>query len=466
MRNILIYRTTRNILNKYAVRALFIAVPALFAACESFLDLKPTNALLADNAVYDAKTARALVNSAYSSLKGYTTGSAITLGVLPADNVFFGGSQSQNIELDNNAFTVTNSAIVGAYSSNYSIINVANWAISEIPKVKDDNGFAAGEADKLIGEVYFIRAFAYFNLVRSWGGVQLQLNPTTDLSSLGSIPRSSQDDTYKRILDDLETAEELLPADDDATRNKLQRAIVKAFRAKVHLYAKQFEQAESYAAEVIANPKYELVKPYSEFFQPPFLSRESVFEISATSNNAGTSGSAWFPASGTPRGSYEFRPTNGIITLLNDPAKGGSRNALIVTRGSDTYGNLYHTTSPNINPAYVIRIADLYLIRAEARVRKANPDYRGAIADLNAVRDRADADLFPEGSTDKNAILQAIWDERRIEFAFEADRWYDLVRTEQAETVLGVNRNFWLFPIPQADVLADPDLNGENNPGY
>jgi hypothetical protein len=162
------------------------------------------------------------------------------------------------------------------------------------------------------------------------------------------------------------------------------------------------------------------------------------------------------------------RPARSLTSTsrLNDPAKGGNRQSLIAVRGSDTYGNLYHTTSPNINPAYVIRIADLYLIRAEARLRKAAPDYAGAIADLNAVRSRADAGLFPESSTDRDAILQAVWDERRLEFAFEADRRYDLVRTGQAETVLGVNKNFRLFPIPQADVLADPALNGENNPGY
>jgi hypothetical protein len=461
----------KNILNKNIVRTLLIVSLVWLTACESFLDLKPTNALLADDANYDATTARALVNSAYSSLKNYTAGVGlyspdIVLGALPADNVFFGGSQSQNIELDNYAFTVTNSAIVAAYRLNYSIINITNWAISEIPKVKDDVSFAAGEADKLVGEAHFIRAFAYFNLVRSWGGVQLQLNPTTDLSSLGSIPRSSKDETYSRIFDDLTTAEELLPADDTITRNKVQRAVVKAFRAKVHLYAQQFEQAESYATEVIANPKYELVKPYSAFSQEPFLTKESVFEISATANSAGTSSTVWFPSSVTQRGSYEFRPTNEIIELLNDPAKGGTRNSLIAKKGNDTYVNLYRTVTPNLNPAYVIRIADLYLIRAEARLRKASPDYAGAIADLNAVRDRAEAELFPTGSTDKNAILHAVWDERRLEFAFEADRWYDLVRTEQAGTVLGVSENSWLFPIPQADVLADPDLGGENNPGY
>ena len=135
-------------------------------------------------------------------------------------------------------------------------------------------------------------------------------------------------------------------------------------------------------------------------------------------------------------------------------------------RGTDIYGNLYRTVSPNLDPAYVLRIAELYLIRAEARASKASPDLAGAIADLNAVRGRADAELFAVGNANKEAVLQAIWDERRLEFAFESDRWFDLVRSGQAEKVLGVEKNFWLFPIPQADVLADPDLGGENNPGY
>lgn len=453
-------------IRKYIYLPLFAAAITVgLAGCESFLDLKPTNALLADNAVYDAKTSRALINSGYTSLKGYANGSAIILGVIPADNILFGGSQSQNIELDANAFTVTNSAIVAAYRANYTLINIANWAISEIPNVTDE-AFNAGEQNKLVGEAHFMRAFAYFNLGRSWGGVQLQLTPTTDLSTLGNISRSSQAQTYQQVLDDLQRAEQLLPEDDAHTRNRVQRAVVRAFRAKVLLYTEQFEQAEAEATSVIDHAKYELVAPFNTYFQPPFLSKESVFEISATTNNTGVSGSPWFPASGTPRGSYEYRPTNDIITLLTDPEVGGDRQALLATRGTDTYVNLYHTTSPNINSSYVIRMADVFLIRAESRARKSIPDIVGAIADLNAVRQRANATRYVETPATPANLVQAIWDERRVEFAFEADRWYDLVRTEQAGEVLGVSPNFWLFPIPQADVLADPDLTNDNNPGY
>ena len=451
--------------NTLYIALLATSLSTTFTSCNSFLEVKPTDALLADNAIYDAKTARALVNSAYSNLKSYSGNNALILALLPSDNIDFGGSQAQNIELDNHAFTVTNSAIVAAYAANYTIINITNWAIAEIHKVQDPT-FATGEQDKLVGEAHFIRALAYFNLVKGWGGVQLQLNPTTSLAALGDIPRSTEEDTYKQILADLDKAEALLPEDDTYTRNKVQKSIVKALRAKVYLYTKQFDLAEQEANGVLNKSKYELVQPYSAFFQAPFLSKESVFEMSATPNDAGVSSTIWLPASGTPRGSYELIPSAEIVSLLNDAAIGGNRYEAIAKRGTDNYVNLYTTLSPTINSSFVIRIADLYLIRAESRLRKSSPDLSGAIADLNIIRNRAEATLYPTTAVNSEDLLKAIWQERRLEFAFEADRWHDLVRTEQAEEVLGVDRNFWKFPIPQVDILSDPSLNGTNNSGY
>ncbi|MDR1886418.1 MAG: RagB/SusD family nutrient uptake outer membrane protein [Prevotellaceae bacterium] len=460
---------------KTIYRYLIILILAVNAAllpssCEEFLDVQPTSSLVADNAIYDAKTARASIISVYSSAKSYSTGSAVTLGVIPGDNVFFGGSQSQNIELDANAFTVTNSAIVGAYRENYTIINRANWVLSEVPKVTDE-ALTDEERNHLIGEAYFLRAFAYFHLARSWGGVQIQLQPTTDLSSIGNIKRSSQEETYARVIEDLDEAERLLRPDDNTTRNRAQKAIVQAFRARVHLYARQWDEAERYATQVIDNPKYELVSPYRAFFTAPFLTKEAVFEFTSTATDRNTSWSAWYPSAVTRSGSYERRPTSELINLLNDPEKGGTRNVLIAQSGSDVYGVLYNTVSTttvaaaSTDPAYVIRLADLYLIRAEARARKTPANLPEAVSDLNRIRNRAEVASFPE-TGDANAVLLAIEEERRLEFAFEAHRWYDLVRTERAKDILGVDRNFWLFPIPRADVLSDPDLDGHNNPGY
>jgi hypothetical protein len=109
----------------------------------------------------------------------------------------------------------------------------------------------------------------------------------------------------------------------------------------------------------------------------------------------------------------------------------------------------------------VIRIAELYLIRAEARAQQNKLEL--ALADLNAVRARADVAEFSSAS--QIEILRAIENENSLEFAFEAHRWFDLVRTGRAGEVLGLtNQHYWLFPLPYSDILSDPDA--DQNPGY
>src|SRR5699024_9097177 len=215
--------------------------------------------------------------------------------------------------------------------------------------------------------------------------------------------------------------------------------------------------------------------PYHAFFKGPFLTKESVFEITATHNDQNSGWRLWYPSSVVKGGSYEYQPTSDLLEKLLDPTIAGGRSALIDSISDNSniyYGVLYHTTqatpdfAASTDPAYVIRLAELYLIRAEARAKKQNPDIPGAIEDLNIIRKRADAVLYPEKESDLQNIILAIEEERRLEFAFEGHRWYDLVRTERAKEVLGVEKSYWLFPIPNADVLADPDLEGENNPNY
>lgn len=460
-------------LYKISTRFIFFLVVLTYTACDDFLDLSPTDSLISGNAITDQKTAHAAVIGAYSAVKSYSTGSYLQLGVLPGDNVTFGGSQTLNIELDNHAFSVSNPAIVNAYRTNYQIINRCNWIISEIPKISEP-GFSEEEKDVLLGEAHFIRAFAYFNLGRSWGGVQLQLEPTTDLNSIGSIKRSTQEETYDQVIEDLEIAENLLP-EDSSTRNRAQKSVARALLSRVYLYTGEWDKAEEYATLVIDNPKYELVYPYGEFFKGPFLSKESVFEITATHNDQNSGWRLWYPSSVAKGGSYEYQPTREIVEKLLDPAIGGNRKVLVESTQDESqiyYGVLYHTThatsdyAANTDPAYVIRLAELYLNRAEARAKKRGPDLAGAIEDLNIIRKRADAELFSEKESSAEKVILAIEEERRLEFVFEGHRWYDLVRTGRARDVLGVEQNYWLFPIPNADILADPDLEGENNPNY
>ncbi|MDR0844260.1 MAG: RagB/SusD family nutrient uptake outer membrane protein, partial [Tannerella sp.] len=246
-----------------------------------------------------------------------------------------------------------------------------------------------------------------------------------------------------------------------STRNRAQKSAAKALRARLHLYREQWDDAERYASEVIANNKYELIKPYKSFSNSPYLTKESVFELTFSLNDKNGFWSTWYPSS--LGGSHNLKPSDKIVEKLNNPAIGGNRNVIITGSGLTLHTTFYGPTT-GLSPLYIIRIAEVYLIRAEARAKKASPDLNGAVQDLNAVRSRADVPLW-EDVTNRDKIIEAIEEENNVEFAFEAHRWFDLVRTKRADVVLGVtNKNFWLLPLPQTDIDSDPDV--EQNPGY
>jgi hypothetical protein len=126
------------------------------------------------------------------------------------------------------------------------------------------------------------------------------------------------------------------------------------------------------------------------------------------------------------------------------------------------YGNLYYR-NPASDPTYVVRIAELYFIRSEARAQQGGTKLTTALNDLNAIRDRAG--LTPFVGLTQDELLVAIENERRIEFALEPHRWFDLVRTGRAQTVLNItDANKLVLPIPAQQILIDKAL--EQNPGY
>ncbi|RZK92351.1 MAG: RagB/SusD family nutrient uptake outer membrane protein [Pedobacter sp.] len=441
----------------YLKNAIVLAVVLLSASCKKYLEEVPNNALPTETSITDASTARAAIIGAYDRLQGYYASSYPTLGTITTDNVIFNGTLSEYLQLDQNAIPTDNVITVSAYQGIYRTINSANSVIAYVPLVNDPL-LTSVEKNKILGEAYFIRALSYFDLARGWGGVQLQLKPTTELSVLKGIKRSTLEQTYNQVLADLVEAEQLLP-EDATTRNRAQKSAARALRARLHLYRKQWADAETYATQVISNPKYSLVKPYKSFFTAPFQTAESVLELAYSVNDRNSYWNLWYPSSAG--GQFTLKPSDGLVAKLNNPAVGGARNSLIAGSGTTVYGVLYNTTATSTDPSYLIRIAELYLIRAEARAQQNK--LTEAASDLNVVRARADVGVTT--AVTQSGLLQAIEDENAIEFAFEAHRWFDLVRTERAGAVLGItNKNFWLFPIPYSDVQSDPDVT--QNPGY
>jgi tetratricopeptide (TPR) repeat protein len=436
---------------------LFIGGLILFTSCEKFLEETPNNSLPTNKSITDAATARAAITGAYNSVQDYYGASYPTLGTITADNVIFYGTLSQYLQLDQNAIPADNVTTVAAYQNIYKAINSANSVLADVPEVTDPL-LSAAEKDKLLGEAYFIRALGYFDLGRGWGGVQLQLQPTTNLSATRGIRRSTLQQTYDQVLSDLVKAEELLP-EDGSTRNRAQKSTARALRARLHLYRKEWALAANYASQVIANTKYALVTPYKTFFTAPFGTTESVFELTFSANDKNSFWNLWYPSSGG--GQYTLKPSASFVNQVSDATIGGNRNSLIAGTGNNVYGVLYNTSLTSTDPSYVIRIAELYLIRAEARAELE--DLNGSLADLNKIRNRAG--VPNSTATTRADLILAIENENNIEFAFEAHRWFDLVRTGRVAAVLGLtNTNYSLFPIPLSDIQSDPDV--VQNPGY
>lgn len=440
---------------------LSVSLITVLVSCDSFLDVKPKESISDVVTIVDRTSAETAIRGVYSALAdgGYYGTSFQSIGYLSGDNIVWTGSQSQVQEFINKRVNADNSTISGAWIAIYRTINRANNVIEKVATVTDPQ-LTQALKNQYIGEAYFIRALAYFDLARTWGGVPLITKPTVNPTDNVGIARSSQAETYAQVLKDLEAAEPLLPATTD--RYRATRKTVWALRARYHLYQKEWVKAEEYADKVITDAtNYRLLKPFSAFFANDARgTAESVFEIfyNGTTEVNGHRGQ-WQPQ--TNGGTRQWAPNDALVTLLNNPAVGGTRSSLVAKDNQNRwYGNLYYR-NPASDPSYILRAAELYLIRAEARAQQDKLTV--GLADLNAVRDRAG--VVASAAATKDELLLAIENERRIEFALEPHRWFDIVRTGRAAAVFGVtDANRLLLPIPVQQLLSDKALT--QNPGY
>ena len=454
---------------KYIILA-FVTI-SFFTSCGDILEPEPLNAVSDENPIFDKTSSETALRGVYRQLasSGYYGENYVTLGYFPSGdvkNLTTGGAANLvnvNFRADDPLFNTSWVAI-------YATINRANHVISKVPNVQDPLLTPALKA-QYIGEAKFIRALAYFDLARAWGGVQLILQPTNSFTDREKVSRSSLSDTYAQVLKDLVEAEVLLP--DGVNRIRATKRTVWALRARLHLYKKEWALAEEYASKLIDKPAdYTLMKPYSSWFAGNVVGTpESIFELEYSAiNPSAIRAQMQHPTKG---GTYRYAPNDKFVQLLNDPAVSGGRKALIgsVVQGGTTlwYGNLYYRL-PATDPAYIFRIAEMYLIRAEARAQLNNLSATtGALSDLNKVRDRAE--IAPSAAVTKEEILLAIENERRIEFAWEGHRWFDLARTGRAKAVLEaldpnihVEDHEYVFPIPIVQLQLDPNLTP--NPFY
>jgi len=434
----------------------FIIVTAF--SCD-VLEVEPQNSIPADEAFKTKEDIDKGILGAYASFQSlsYYGRTYCIFSDLAADNLAhpLAATATAYAEVDNNNILPENGSVDGIWSANYDGINVANNVIDKVFGIED---MTDTEKNNALGELYFIRALNHFNLLNYFGAIPLKVTPTVGVGNL-DVPRDPVEGVYSQIINDLSFASDNLSASGNKVRTSKYAA--KALLARVYLYIGEFAQAATLATDVIQNGGYTLLDNYADVFEAD-QSAESIFEIYFSQTERNRIAEYNFPHS--LNGRREVEPSEDLLAAYE--TGDGRYAASIAFEGADAYSIKYDDLSLGADNFVVLRLADMYLIRAEAEANKSAPIVSNIQSDINKIRVRAN--LIPTSETSVSQLLRIIEKERRIEFAFEGHRWFDLVRTGRAIAVLpNVNNvNQTLFPIPADEIQTNNDPGMTQNPGY
>jgi hypothetical protein len=493
---------------KPLIVVLIITGAILFSNCEDDLDLRPEGTVPTTGIDY-TKTENIFlsVSAAYASLRHYRAHAFPYVGAfeIASDNADKGSSPEDNptmLEFDNHTYESDNPLINELWVGYNDIMSSANYAIHQMPLFEAAMQSSANKlyARQCQGEAKTIRAYAYFNLTRLFGKVPL-IDTLLTAEQLGTLYQATTTQLYNFIEKDLEEAIQVLP--ESYSRDwagRITKYTAMALKAKVHLYQLEWDSVASLTDRIIASGKFDLLPDFRDVFSiDGENSKESLFEIQSSTLGR-TSGDQTFLEYAYvqgPRGNYpsnmqgwgfctpsqdliDFYSTRGEMirpatTLLYRGTKTPEGDSIKNSCSNPVYNGKVYTPSIYNNWSYngygfdhnvrILRYADVLLMYAEAKVQGASViTQSGLPADeaVNLVRRRADL-INLSGAT-----LQEIWDERRAELAMEEDRFFDLIRTEQAATVLSgkgfVPGRHEVYPIPAPQRQLNTNLI--QNPGY
>lgn len=484
---------------KYIIISALVLTGLFNQSCsDEFIDVAPTEQVSAEDlSVYNNNAgATGFVNSIYAKFLDWDMSTFSWIGVtsITSDDADKGSTPgdtgSDKDILDALTFTPSTPSFESLFSSNYQGINRANQALLYLPQL---TGADESLRNRLAGEAKFLRAFMYFTLVRSFGGVPLVDHvPTTSAEDVEmQLTRKSKEDIYAFIEKDLLEAAEALPDKSGygaADVGRATKGAAHALLAKVYLYQKKWQLAVDQCNLVTG---YSLTPSFIEIYKVTGENNaESIFEIQGSGATTGKGIQQYTQvqgARGTGGWGWGFNtPTQNLYDAFTAEGDTERRDATIMKRGMTlydgrvvgadadnpyynykAYSSAYTTQSSTDTNIRYLRYAEVLLIKAEALNELGQTS--AAIPLLNQVRDRAN--IAHTTATSQAAVRTAIWKERRLELAFEHDRWFDLVRTGQAQSAMAANGKTFVvgkhevFPLPQT-FITEAKGRSAQNPGY
>ena len=479
----------------YKIVSLFIAL-VVFSSCEDDLNVDSSKAITEIDFLNNPDNAIQLVNGVYNKQLDFNMYSFSWIGItsITSDDADKGSTATDTgtdkHKMDNLTFDATDISFKEVWNGRYDGIYRANNALFYLEQLAIDPVLK----NRLIGEVKFLRALYYFDLVRCFGGVPIVVSKIdiNDVETINAVvfTRKSKAETYAQIEIDLLDAIERLPLKSVYGVNDVGRAskgAAQALLAKAYLYQEKWNPAFEMAGNVINSGQYNLIADYSHVWREiGENSSESIYEVQATLTKGIRDYTNVQGPRGTPDFGWGFNTPS--TTLANSYEAGDLRkNATIMFVPSTLWDGFLAPTSWT-NPRYnykayqspfaeswnddkgetaknlrILKYSDILLIRAEAAFQIGLSGE--AVNRINEIRTRA-------GLAEVTSVtLESILNERRWEMAMEHDRWFDIVRTGQAQSAMAINGKTFLvgvhnlFPIPLDQIIQSGNRLAQN-PGY
>jgi len=479
--------------------SVFVLSTSFFSGCsKDYLDVNQTESISTnDVALFNNDAGAAtFVTAIYNKFLDYNMSSFSWIGVtsIASDDADKGSSPgdtgSDKDLMDALTYNASSPSTTEVFQANFEGINRCNQALNIIPQLDQANPVLR---TRLIGEAKFLRAFMYFTLLKTYGGVPIidhLPNPSSEEDRVMQLTRKTSAEVYDYIKKDLNEAIIALPnksAYGASERGRASQGAAYALLAKVNLYQKNWQLVIDNCNLVSG---YSLVANYASMFRLEGENdSESIFEIQGTGLASAPQGIKQYSqtqgARGTGGWGWGFStPSESLVNAYE--ANDVRKNATIMFRGETLYdGRVVPANADNLRYNYkayssafsgqdnsdtnikYLRYAEVILMKAEALNELGQT--QEAISLLNQIRNRAE--LANTTFSSQSEIRTAIWRERRVEMAFEHDRFYDLVRTGQAAAAFTnhgktfVRGKHEVFPLPQLFITEAAGLSIQN-PGY
>ncbi|MFH6991618.1 RagB/SusD family nutrient uptake outer membrane protein [Flavobacterium sp. FlaQc-48] len=489
---------------KILLFSLFITVMTSCDLAPNLDDYEPLYSLPAEGAIYNESSAELALTGTYSVLQ-----KNVYYSVLPSmlsgmdEGSFFiasGNADPEHMGYAKNNPVTDGTQLLDVYSTQYNLINRANWVIEKVGALKDTDFAIPARRNEIIAEAKTLRALGHFNLLRTFGyfydmnseyGIVIRLQPA---KSKEVLPRSSVKESYAAIMDDLDSA--IASAADAKPKYYVSKTFAKALKAKVLLYEGDYTQAAALAYDVIHNSgaNYKLLPTYAGLFDHQsaevFDNVSSLFNVYSDNDELIGLGFYWNGYFLNFSDTFAKQATEDTFNINGQKINYDATRVPFILTGAPLIAGLgngnmkFRQMSGGRETLYILRIEEMYLIYAEADARSKKAVSSEALKAVNDIRVRAGAtatggdgfEVYPSTVTYAQ-FLELVRMEKRIELATEnGEDWFDLVRYDYADgfgtgfqvsdvKATATNPNKFIMPFPYSSIQQGGGVI-KQNPGY